>query len=177
MTIKPSAEVGEAVRHLLAEKDMTNEQMADDLNISKQLVSHYKNDRRTMQQDIAKQSIRVYEDSPKYIGELLYKFSDGYIPPVLKGPAIERHMLALKAHAEKGLAEALTEVGALCLAKPPGMADEEEKESIAQMMDKLLEARMFIDNFMMAIERDYGIPMKKGMKRLVLQWKANRWLA
>ncbi|MGC8230978.1 hypothetical protein ACP2W0_18485 [Pseudobacillus badius] len=92
MTIKPSAEVGEAVRHLLAEKDMTNEQMADDLNISKQLVR-------------------------------------------------------------------------------------EEKESIAQMMDKLLEARMFIDNFMMAIERDYGIPMKKRMRRLVLQWKANRWLA
>ncbi|MED0668183.1 helix-turn-helix transcriptional regulator [Bacillus badius] len=100
MPIKPSAKVGEAIRHLLAEKDMINEQMADDLNISKQLVSHYKNDRRTMQQDIAKQSIRVYEDSPEYIGELLYKFSDGYTSPVLKGPAIERHRLALKAHAE-----------------------------------------------------------------------------
>ncbi|RJS59174.1 helix-turn-helix transcriptional regulator [Bacillus sp. PK3_68] len=176
MTIKPSAEVGEAVRNLLIEEDMTNEQMALDLNISKQLVSHYKNDRRKMQRDIAKQSIRVYEDSPEYIGELLYEFSDGYTSPVLKGPAIERHRLALEANAEREITEALNKIQTVCLAKPPNIIDEHEKEGIAQMMDELLEARAFIDNLNMMLEKEYGIPIKKRIKKLLPQWKAKGWL-
>ncbi|MFL0365340.1 hypothetical protein ACH0BF_20240 [Pseudobacillus sp. 179-B 2D1 NHS] len=176
MVLKQAAEVGDAVKALLTEEELTVEQMSMDLNISKQLGSHIKNDRRRMQQDIAKQSIRVYEDSPEYIGELLYEFSDGYTSPVLKGPAIERHRLAVEANAERELSEALEKIRTVCLAKPPSIVDENEKEGIAQLMDELLEARAFIDNLNMMLEKDYGIPIKKRIRKLLPQWKAKGWI-
>lgn len=175
--IKKSADVGTAVTNLLEEEGMTNEQMAMDLNVSKQMVSHYKHNRRPMQQDIARQSIRVYSDSPEYLGELLYEFSDGYTSPVLKGPAIERHRLAIEANAEREIKEALQKIEEVCLAKPPGVTTAEERESIEKLMDELVEARAFIDNLVMMLEKEYNISIMKRIKRLIPRWKARGWMA
>ncbi|RJS60148.1 helix-turn-helix transcriptional regulator [Bacillus sp. PK3_68] len=174
--IKKSADVGSAVTSLLEEEGMTNGQMAFDLNVSPQLISHYKTDRRPMQQDIAKQSIEVYGDSPEFRSELLYEFSNGYTSPVLKGPTIERHRLAMEANAEREIKEALQKIEEVCLAKPPGVTTAEERENIEKLVDELVEARAFIDNLVMMLEREYNIPIMKRIQRLLPKWKAKGWI-
>ncbi|KIL73727.1 hypothetical protein [Bacillus badius] len=174
--IKKSADVGRAVTSLLEEEGMTNGQMAFDLNVSAQLISHYKHDRRPMQQDIAKDSLEIYHDSPEYRGDLLHNFSHGYTSPVFRGKAIERHRLAIEANAEREIKEALQKIEEVCLAKPPGAATAEERESIEKLMDELVEARAFIDNLVMMLEKEYNIPIMKRIQRLLPKWKSKGWI-
>ncbi|MDA6101879.1 helix-turn-helix transcriptional regulator, partial [Escherichia coli] len=58
--------VATAVSHLLESEEMTQVQMAMDLNLSEQMISHIKNGRRKMAEDIAMASIKKY-DAPFYI--------------------------------------------------------------------------------------------------------------
>ncbi|WP_338749856.1 XRE family transcriptional regulator [Bacillus sp. FJAT-52991] len=177
MLIKKSADVGRAVTNLLEEEGMTNGQMAFDLNVSTQLVSHYKHDRRPMQQDVGKQAIQIYNDNPEFVGDLLHEFSGGYTSPVFRGKAIERHRLAVEANAEREIKEALQKIEEVCLAKPPAVTTAEEKESIESMMDELVEARAFIDNLIMMLEKEYNISIMQRIKRLIPKWKSKGWLA
>ncbi|OHX52045.1 hypothetical protein [Planococcus faecalis] len=81
--MKRSAKVGSALNRLLEGGEETGERIALDLNVSPQLISHIKNDRRTMQSDIAKESITLY-DNPEYTMDILYEFSGGMTSPVLR---------------------------------------------------------------------------------------------
>lgn len=176
MVVKKSANVGPIIERMLSDEELSVNQIAFDLDVSPQMASHLKNNRRTMQQDIAKHSIKVYHDSPEYIGDILHEFSDGYTSPVLRGESIERTRLAMEACAERELTEALNMIRDVCLAKPPGVITAIERESIEKMMDELLDARTFIDNLNMLLEKEYGISIKKRIKGLMPQWKAKGWI-
>lgn len=176
MKMKRSANAGKAINRLIEGEGMTGEQIAMDLNISSQLVSHIKKERRTMQADIAKESIALY-DNPEYTMDILYAFSDGMTSPVLRGKNIEKHRLASSAYAKREIAEGLETIQKVCLAKPPSMLDANEKESVLTMMDELLDARIHIDNLLMQVQVEYKISIKERIKSLIPRWKAKGWLA
>lgn len=173
--MKRSANVGDAITRLIEMEGLTGEQIAMDLNISSQLVSHMKKERRTMQADIAKNSIALY-DNPEYTMDILYEFSGGITSPVLRGKNIEQHRLAFSANAKREIAEGLEMIQIVCLAKPPSSLDINEKESIKNLMDELLEARIHIDNLLKQVQIEYHISIKERIKSLIPRWKAKGWL-
>ncbi|AQU79760.1 hypothetical protein AJGP001_10995 [Planococcus faecalis] len=174
--MKRSAKVGSALNRLLEGGEETGERIALDLNVSPQLISHIKNDRRTMQSDIAKESITLY-DNPEYTMDILYEFSGGMTSPVLRGKNIEQHRLAFKANAAREIEEGLEMIKKVCLAKPPSTLDAYEKESVLTMMDELLDARIHIDNLLMQVQIEYKVSIKERIKSLIPRWKAKGWLA
>lgn len=125
MTIKNAANMGEAVARLMESEELNGDQLAFDLNISRQLGSHMKNDRRKMQQDIAKSSIQIY-DNPEYISDVLHEFSEGYTSPVFRGKHIEQHRLAIESYTIQELQEAISKMKEVSLAKPPSVISKEE---------------------------------------------------
>ncbi|MGI2329692.1 hypothetical protein [Planococcus sp. YIM B11945] len=173
--IKKSAFTGDAVERLLAANDMSGEQLAGDLNISPQHSSNIKNNRRTMQADIARESIDIY-DHPAYSMDILYEFSGGLTSPVLRGKNIEQHRLAFSANAQREIEEGLEKIKEVCLAKPPSSLDRDEKESVKSLMDELLDARIHTDNLLMQLQLEYKISIKDRIKVLGPQWKAKGWL-
>lgn len=175
MKMKRSANAGKAINRLIEGEGMTGEQIAMDLNISSQLVSHIKKERRTMQADIAKESIAVY-DNPEYTMDILYEFSGGMTSPVLRGKNIEQHRLALSAHTKREIVEGLEMIQKVCLAKPPSSLDANEKETVKNLMDELLEARIHIDNLLRQVQVEYKISIKERIKSLIPRWKAKGWL-
>lgn len=175
MTIKKSAFTGEAVERLLAANNESGEQLALKLNISPQHGSNIKNNRRTMQADIAQESIALY-DNPEYTMDLLYTFSDGMTSPVLRGKNIEQHRLAFRDNASREIEEGLEMVKKVCMAKPPSALDANEKESVKTMMDELLDARVHIDNLLMQVQNEYKISIKERIKAMIPQWKAKGWI-
>jgi|GEM_PF-924267 len=176
MKLKRSAKAGEAINRLIEGEEMTGEQIAMDLNISAQLVSHIKKERRTMQADIAQDSIALY-DNPEYTMDILYEFSGGMTSPVLRGKNIEQHRLAFSAHAKREIEESLEMIQKVCLAKPPSSLDVNEKESVKNLMDELLEARIHIDNLLRQVQVEYKISIKERINSLIPRWKAKGWLA
>lgn len=175
MTIKRSAFVGKAINRLIESDETNGDQMAMNLNVSPQLVSHMKTGRRTMQADIAQDSIAIH-DNPEHSMDLLWEFSSYFTSPVLRGKFIEQHRLAIEANAKREIEEALEMIKNICLAKPPSMLDANEKEGVRGMMDELIEARVHIDNLLKQMQVEYKISVKERIKALIPRWKAKGWL-
>lgn len=173
--LKKSARVGQAIKILEQGEDLTNDQLSFDLNVSPQMVSHMKNDRRVMQQDIAKDSIATY-DNPEYIATIIREFSGGYTTPVLQGKNIERHRLTLAASAVKEMSEAIQSLKNIMLVKPPETLELNEKQEIERIYDEIHEATIFADNLLMQFEHDYHISKKKRIKLNTPRWKARGWV-
>ncbi|TDW00822.1 hypothetical protein B0G66_11522 [Bacillus badius] len=179
LVLKQAAEVGEAVKTLLLEEELTVEQMSMDLNISKQLGSHIKNDRRRMQQDVAKASIQAY-DCPAYATDLIHEFSGGYTPPVLRGRAVDwENRLAVEDFAIREVQEviAILENIRPILNRKPGETTKEERERIAQVTDEIYDAEAALANLKITLAKNYNISLKKRHENRKVVWKAKEWFA
>lgn len=176
MTIKTAANMGDAVARLMESEELNGDQLAFDLNISRQLGSHMKKDRRKMQQDIAKASIQTY-DNPEFIHDVLHEFSEGYTSPVLRGKNIEQHRLSIESYTIIELQEAINKMQEVCLAKPPSIISKEEKQEIRNLMEELLDGKVFIDNLLIQLQKDYRISIKDCIRGLMPRWISRGWLA
>ncbi|WP_313891153.1 XRE family transcriptional regulator [Psychrobacillus sp.] len=174
--MKKSAFVGPAVERLLASEEMKGERLAADLNISQQLGSHIKNDKRKMQEDIARASINLY-DNPEYANDILFEFSGGYTSPVFRGKSIEQHRLSIESYTLIELKEAIKKLEDVCLAKPPSTITSIERQEIKNLMEELLDGRAFIDNLLIQLQKDYRISVKECIRGLLPRWMAKGWLA
>ena len=173
--IQKSANVGKAIQLLEESEDLNNEQISFDLKLSPQMVSHMKNERRVMQQDVAKASIATY-DNPEYIATIIREFSGGLTNPVLTGKNIERHRLSLAANAVKEMSEAIQALKNIMLVKPPETLEINEKQDIERIYDEIHEATIFAENLLMQFEHDYGISKRKRIKINTPRWKARGWV-
>ncbi|MFJ5771434.1 XRE family transcriptional regulator [Psychrobacillus sp. NPDC093180] len=176
MVVKNAVNVGDAVSRLMETEELTGDQLAIDLNISRQLGNHMKNDRRKMQQDIAKESIQTY-DNPEYIHDVLYEFSEGYTSPVFRGHSIEQHRLSIGSYTIQELQEAIGKMKEVSLAKPPSIISKEELQEIKSLMEELLDGKVFIDNMLIQLQKDYGISIKDCIGGLMPRWVAKGWMA
>lgn len=170
-----SADASKALQNLIENENLTNEQLALDINLSPQMVSHLKNGRRRMQRDIAQASIQAFENS-EYTADLMRAFTSGLTTPVLRGKNIERHRMSLAANAVKEMLEAIEAVKKMVLVKPPGTLDKDELLEVENIYDEMLEATIFSENFLMQLENDYGISRKKRVRINEPSWKARGWL-
>lgn len=173
--MKKAIYAGETIENLMKNEQIDGVQMAMDLNLSPQMISNMKRNQRKMQQDIAKQSMKVY-DNFEYALELINQFTDGLIPPVLRGKNIEKHRLAIEAYAEKELKEALEAIVDICLAKPPESITAEEREGVKKIMYESLDAIAFLLNLLLTLEKDYLISVRKIVQNRIPTWKAWGWI-
>lgn len=173
--MKKSANVGNAIKVLEKDEDITNDQLAFDLNLSPQMVSHMKNDRRVMQQDIARESVAMY-DNPRYTMGILHEFSDGFAVPMMDGKAVDWHRLSLLAMLKKQFEEALEALKEVDFTKPPQAMEKHERELMVSAFDEILDARLSLENWLIQLQEDYNISIKKRMKAMTPRWKARGWL-
>lgn len=175
MVIKKAAKVGEAIDRLMKSEEINGNQLALDLNVSRQHGSHMKNNRRNMPQDIAQSTVNYY-DNPEYISDIIYEFSSGFTPPVFRGKNLERHRLAMEKMTIAEMEEAIQTMRSICLAKPPQQLDKKELEDVAKMIDEILDARTFIDNLLIQLQNEYKISLKKRIRESTSRWKARGWM-
>ncbi|MCU9614123.1 helix-turn-helix transcriptional regulator [Caldibacillus lycopersici] len=167
--------IGEALRHLRGEEELTQEQLAFDLNVSKQMVSHMETGRRKMQKDIAKAALSTY-DVPEVAIELIYEFSGGYTSPLFNGKAIERHRLALEEFAIRESKEAIRILEEVSFIKPPGETTSDERERVGRVIDELIDAEAAINNLKAILAKEYKISLKKRYDLRKPYWKAKGWI-
>ncbi|MED1201981.1 hypothetical protein [Heyndrickxia acidicola] len=173
--MRESAFVGGAIKTLQIQEELFQEQMAFDLNVSPQLISHMKNNRRKMQQDVAKQSLLTY-DNPIYSMQILYEFSNGMTPPVLSGKSVERHRLAIEELAINEAREAIQILDEVSLVKPPAETNKEERERIGQVIDEISDAIMALTNLKAILGEEYNISLKQRSEKRLPVWKAKGWI-
>lgn len=175
MPIKDSAHVGGALERLMEHEGATTSQLAWDFNFSKSMVNHIKNDIRKMPADVARESIRLY-DNPEYIMDILYEFSDGYTSPVLRGRNIDNHRLALAERLRKEMRVTLHLLDESGLEDTPATLSTERREAVEDLMRQLLSLRVLNDNLLKQLQVEYRFSVKALMVGLVRKWKAVGWI-
>ncbi|UOQ94062.1 helix-turn-helix domain-containing protein [Halobacillus shinanisalinarum] len=166
---------GQALKQLRARQGLTQEQVAHDLNISKQLVSHVETGRRRLHEEIARKSLSCYDD-PIYAMNVMYEFSNGFTAPQLTGTSIEWHRLCIKEITVREMEKALAILNEVSLCKPPKEADWEERKRIASAVDELLDTEIAISNMKVILASEYSISLRKHMSRKIPDWKEKGWI-
>lgn len=175
MEIKSAAFVGTAISNMLDQENKMVQQMALDLNVSQQLGSHLKNNRRKLRQEDAESMIRMY-DNPEYAFDILFEFSSGFTSPVLRGKNIDKHRLAVEECTQREMLEALECMKKVSLVKPPSLIDENERCEITSLVDELLEARIFLDNLLIQMQNEYGVSIKERIKNAMPRMRSKGWI-
>lgn len=173
--LKDSVYAASAIETLQKEEGLEGVQLAMDLNVSPQLISNIKHGHRKLQKDIAKSAMTTY-DSPEFIMQLLYEFSEGYTAPVMKNEVIEKHRLALEEFTIEQVTDVIEILEDVSLVKPPGMTNEEERKRIKDIINELLDAETAIANLKAILANEYGISLKKCIKDRKPYWKAKGWI-
>ena len=175
MELKKSTYTGNALEELQKSEEVAAGQLAFDLNVSTQMVSHMRLNRRKMQQDVARESIRLY-DNPEYIMDIVYEFSDGYTSPVLRGKHIEHHRLASAAHVKREAHTMLLLIEESGLEKPVSGLSTEEREAINQLVDAVIVSRIHHDNLLKQLQVEYRVSVKERLKGIVRRFMAVGWI-
>lgn len=175
MPIKDSANVGGALERLMESEQASTAQLSFDLNFSKSMVNHIKNDIRKMPADVARESIRLY-DNPEYIMDIVYEFSDGFTSPVLRGKHIEHHRLASAAHVKREAHTMLLLIEESQLEKPVNTLSTDEREAINQLVDAVIVSRIHHDNLLKQLQVEYRVSVKERLKGIVKRFMAVGWI-
>lgn len=170
--MKESAKVQEALA-ILQQEGLTQKQIAQDTYQSYELVNKQTKGTRTMNKDVARRAMQVYQNY-EFEASILHEFSDGLASPVMGGPYVERHRMVLEEIAEMETRDVLRIINEVSLVKPPNACSKDERENVRRMMHELIEARVAIDNLLMVLERDYGFSVLEESQKVLKKLKSER---
>lgn len=169
-------DLGKSFRDMRLRQELTQENVASDLHISKQLVSHIETNRRNMSDELVKDSAKFYNDAI-YGFEVAREFATDYITPlVTANKAIEMHRLALEEVFKQQATEAIDIFNEVSLVKNPEFVTENELEQIKIGVKELLDVQAILNSFLALLEQEYGISIKQCMRKRVPTWKAMGWI-
>ena len=174
MDIKKSINAGEIFERLIEEEGVSVNQLSFDIGVSPQMGSHIKNDRRPLQQDIAKRAINVFNDCPAFVMDLIFEFSSGFSAPVLRGKAIEQHRLSFKHFLLKEWTDVYARIRSedFDWCKPPDEASKAEKDWLKDLIIELNEVEMAVANFRRHLYEAYLINPKQVRDETLTRIKA-----
>lgn len=168
--------VGKSLESLRDRKGYTQENAAREMHVSKPMVSHLENERRTMTRDLARHSVSAFDDA-QYGFEIAHETARDYITPLVTAEkAVELHRLALEEVFKREANQAIDKFNEVSLVKPPEYVDENEKEQIKQGIGDLLDVQAIMNSFLMRLEQEYDISVKSCMKQRMPVWKSKGWI-
>ena len=135
--------------------DTYQQQLAMELNVSRETISKYENGRSKVPRDIGRALTRKY-DNPKFAMTLRNEYS-GTGPRWLDGPNVDLHRSAVKEKTVEEMQEALEQLERTSLVKPLWKIEHFEKQNIEETLDELVEAQTAIDHLVAVICMEAGI--------------------
>ncbi|MGX9134013.1 helix-turn-helix domain-containing protein [Rummeliibacillus sp. JY-2-4R] len=125
------------------------QQLAMELNVSRETVSKYENGRSKVPADIGRKLTQKY-DNPKFAITLRNEYS-GTGPRWLDGPNVDLHRSAVKEKTVEEMHEALEQLEKISLSKPLRKIEHFERQDIEEALDELVEAQTAIDHLVAVI--------------------------
>lgn len=167
---------GKHLKGVRGRKGYSQENTANELHISKQLVSHLENDRRNMTKDLVKHSVSTFSDA-QYGFEMARETATGYITPlVTANQTIEWHRLALEEVFINEAEEAINHFNKVSLVKRPELATDDEIRTIEEGMKELLDVQATINSFLTRLEQVYPVSVRDCMNKRLPTWKVRGWI-
>ncbi|MFJ8262690.1 helix-turn-helix domain-containing protein [Rummeliibacillus sp. NPDC094406] len=131
------------------------QQLAIELNVSRETVSKYENGRSKVPADIGRKLTKKY-DNPKFAITLRNEYT-GTGPRWLDGPNVDLHRSAVREKTIEEMNEAIEQLAKTSLVKPLRNVEHFEMQDIENTLDELVEAQTAIDHLVAIVCMDAGI--------------------
>jgi transcriptional regulator with XRE-family HTH domain len=158
--------IGEEVAKARKRKGLTQEQLAMELPMSRELIAKCEKGNRKLQPDMRKHVAEGLDDPEYYF--MTWNEATGYVSiPYLNGDYIDQHPSSMKHLVKKEANEALDRLGKVCWVKPVSIRSSREREEMKQVVHELLDAVTSMINLVAVICREYNFSMKE----IFLAWR------
>lgn len=157
-----------------ARAEITQEQLAMDLHVSREAVSKYETGARKIPKDLRPRIAGALDEPGLYLG-MANEATGGVSIPYLNGEHIDRHLASLKDMTQRETDEALDHLERACMVKPVDARTDQEREEIKQVVMELLDAAASIKNLVVEICKQYDFSMKEIYKAWTLALIARKW--
>ena len=169
--------IGKSLKEMRGRKELSQENVANDLFLDQTLISKIEKGKRTATEDFARRSVSLYSDA-QYGFEVARETATDYITPLATANrAIEWHRLALEEVFINQASEAITHFEEVSLVKNPDYVEEHEVEALKQGVKELLDVQAIINSFLTVLEQEYPVSIKECMRNRIPTWKAKGWIS
>ncbi len=157
------------------EHGMTQEQLALDFNLSKQMVSHIECDRRKMPKDVMPKAVETL-DCGFLSMETAAEVTGGAWVGKLNGDNVDLHRSSVKAKAMEELKEAMFALENTCLVNHPSSIDHTHREDLKRMLFECIDVIVCLSHLVAVVCKEYGISWFKIWKDHKLKLVAKKYL-
>lgn len=145
--------VGEMLKEIRGEQ--TQLSLGLELNLTRETISKYENERSKVPTDISRTLINKY-DNPKFAMTIRNEYT-GTGPKWLDGPNVDLHRSSVKEKTLEELREALETLESFSLAKPLKKLQLFERQLLESVLDELVEAQTAIDHMVAVVCKEAEI--------------------
>lgn len=147
------SKVGEMLKEMRGEQ--TQLSLGFDLNLTRETVSKYENERSRVPADISRTLVNKF-DNPKFAITIRNEYT-GTGPKWLDGPNVDLHRSSVKEKTLEELGEAIETLSNFCLSKPLKKLQVFEKQALECVLDELIEAQTAIDHMVAVVCKEAEI--------------------
>lgn len=169
-------EAADATKILKYSSELMQKELADKLQTSRQNISHMKNGRRRMQQDIAKNAFGKFENNLINLS-ISHEFTE-ILPDVFDGPALNQSLLSYLVMYQKEAREfneCIDQVTRIFIKNPEGLTSQERQTSIDSLME-LIDVLAWGYNLLFFAGNYLKTDVLQLIKEKDSEWKASNFI-
>ncbi|WHY76263.1 helix-turn-helix domain-containing protein [Neobacillus sp. WH10] len=150
---------GKSISIARKRQDMTQDDLSQKINYSRESVAKYENGTRKMPKEIYPHVIQGVDDPELYFQS--WQETTGFVSiPFFNGDNIDQHPASLAFLVKKETDEALEQLEITCWSKPARSKTDDEREQMKQVLIELLDSAASMINLVACICREYKFSMK-----------------
>jgi transcriptional regulator with XRE-family HTH domain len=134
----------------------SQQQLAFDLNVSRESVSAYETERAKVPKDITQQLMSRFDDG-HFALELAHDYTGGSWAPALNGPAVDLYKTSVQNKTIEEIQEAYESIKKAVLNVQPNFIGNFEKQDIEKSLDEAADAVTALNTYIMVICKEYRI--------------------
>lgn len=141
----------------------TQEQLAMDLNVARETVSKYENERSKVPPDISRSLMERY-DNPKFAITIRNDYT-GTGPVWLDGPNVDLHRSSVKEKVLEEMKEAMEKMESFCMSKPLNRLEHYEFQEMESLIEESIEAMTALEHMVAVVCQEANISYREVWQR------------
>jgi len=159
----------------MAEWGYTQEELGEELGLSRQAISHYKTGRRRMPPDVAARLVEKLDDGFVAM-EIAAAYTGGAWVRELDGEHVDLHRAAVHAKTQEELREALDAMQRIDIATPPRAMSRERLKELEETLKQELDAMYALAHHVAVVCREYGFSWTELWREHHRELKARKYV-
>jgi transcriptional regulator with XRE-family HTH domain len=148
--------VGSAMKHARARHGMTQQDLADEVFLSRSMIAENERGGKRIPRDVAPKAARRLDDGFLAM-ELAHEFTGGAGAGRLNGTAVDLHRSSVKAKTDEEIAEFKQELDSFCMVNAPGSITAEQRAKLQDLLIEGCDVIVAVKHLLAVACEDYGI--------------------